>query len=187
MLLWVGLGNPDRSMQNNRHNIGFMVVEALAKHFGGNEVTRAKGVVVPIFIGHTKILLLRPMTYMNCSGESVQKLAHYYKIQPQDITVFHDDLDLNPGDVRIKLGGGTAGHNGLKSITSCLGDPNYWRVRIGIGHPGHRARVHGWVLGNFTTEECQNWRDGLLEKIVENSPLLAQGEREEFQKKIKNS
>lgn len=185
MLLWVGLGNPESSMRRHRHNVGFMAVEAIARKYGFTPWrNRFKGEVAEGRIGGQKVLLLLPMTYMNKSGESVQEAAAFYKIAPENITVFHDELDLAPGRLRIKRGGGAAGHNGLRSIDKMLGTPEYWRVRIGIGHPGAKERVHGWVLGNFTETDRQEWLERLLDRMADAAPLSADGRADQFMTKV---
>ncbi len=185
MLLWVGLGNPESSMRRHRHNVGFMAVEAIARKYGFTPWrNRFKGEVAEGRIGGQKVLLLLPMTYMNKSGESVQEAAAFYKITPENITVFHDELDLAPGRLRIKRGGGAAGHNGLRSTDKMLGTPEYWRVRIGIGHPGAKERVHGWVLGNFTETDRQEWLERLLDRMADAAPLLADGRADQFMTKV---
>lgn len=185
MLLWVGLGNPESSMRRHRHNVGFMAVEAIAARYGFSPWrNRFRGEVAEGRVGGHKVLALLPMTYMNRSGESVQEAAAFYKIPPERITVFHDELDLAPGRLRVKLGGGAAGHNGLRSTDRMLGTPDYWRVRIGIGHPGEKERVHGWVLGNFTDSDRQEWLDRLLERTVEAAPLLAEGRADQFMTRV---
>ncbi|MGF1275611.1 aminoacyl-tRNA hydrolase [Acetobacter pasteurianus] len=185
MLLWVGLGNPESSMRRHRHNVGFMAVEAIARKYGFTPWrNRFKGEVAEGRIGGQKVLLLLPMTYMNKSGESVQEAAAFYKIAPENITVFHDELDLAPGRLRIKRGGGAAGHNGLRSTDKMLGTPEYWRVRIGIGHPGAKERVHGWVLGNFTETDRQEWLERLLDRMADAASLLADGRADQFMTKV---
>ncbi|ASL39374.1 MULTISPECIES: aminoacyl-tRNA hydrolase [Acetobacter] len=185
MLLWVGLGNPESSMRRHRHNVGFMAVEAIARKYGFTPWrNRFKGEVAEGRIGRQKVLLLLPMTYMNKSGESVQEAAAFYKIAPENITVFHDELDLAPGRLRIKRGGGAAGHNGLRSTDKMLGTPEYWRVRIGIGHPGAKERVHGWVLGKFTETDRQEWLERLLDRMADAAPLLADGRADQFMTKV---
>lgn len=183
MRLWTGLGNPEPGMSRHRHNIGFMAVDEIArrhgfspwrKRFRGDLRRRHRG---------QKILLLKPMTYMNRSGDSVQQAAQFFKIAQDDITVFHDELDLAFGKLRIKRGGGAAGHNGLRSMDKCLPGPDYWRVRMGIGHPGHKDRVTGHVLGNFAKAEepeLERW----LEAIADAAPLLAKKEHEAFMTKV---
>lgn len=185
MLLWVGLGNPESSMRRHRHNVGFMAVEAIAARYGFSPWrNRFRGEVAEGRVGGHKVLALLPMTYMNRSGESVQDAAAFYKIPPERITVFHDELDLAPGRLRIKQGGGAAGHNGLRSTDRMLGTPEYWRVRIGIGHPGEKARVHGWVLGNFTDSDRQEWLDRMLERMADAAPLLADGRADQFMTRV---
>ena len=144
MQLWVGLGNPEPGMARQRHNIGFMAIDRIAARHGFSPWrNRFKGLVAEGSVGGEKVLALKPMTYMNESGAAVQPAAAFFKLAPGDITAFHDELDLIPGKVRVKRGGGAAGHNGLRSMDRQLGSPDYWRVRLGIGHPGHKDRVHG--------------------------------------------
>jgi PTH1 family peptidyl-tRNA hydrolase len=172
-------------MRRHRHNVGFMAVEAIAARYGFSPWrNRFRGEVAEGRVGGHKVLALLPMTYMNRSGESVQEAAAFYKIPPERITVFHDELDLAPGRLRVKLGGGAAGHNGLRSTDRMLGTPDYWRVRIGIGHPGEKERVHGWVLGNFTDSDRQEWLDRLLERTAEAAPLLAEGRADQFMTRV---
>ena len=184
MLLWVGLGNPEPGMARQRHNIGFMAVDRIAQRHGFSPWRqRFKGVVSEGSIGGSKILALKPLTYMNASGESVQAAASFFKLAPAAITAFHDELDLIPGKVRIKFGGGAAGHNGLRSMDRCLGTPEYWRVRLGIGHPGHKDRVTGHVLGDFAKVD-QEWLAALLDAVADQAPLLVGGKPEEFMSRI---
>jgi PTH1 family peptidyl-tRNA hydrolase len=186
MLLWVGLGNPEPGMARNRHNIGFMAVQAIASRHGfAPWRVRFKGMATEGRIGEQKVLLLRPMTYMNLSGESVQEAASFFKIVPADITVFHDELDIAPGNVRAKKGGGNAGHNGLRSIDQRLGTPDYWRVRLGIGHPGDKARVTGHVLSDFS--KAETWLAPLLDEVAANADLLAAGKLDEFCARVKQA
>ena len=150
MLLWVGLGNPEPAQARHRHNIGFMALDAIARRHGFSPWRqRFKGLVAEGSIAGTKVLALKPLTYMNGSGEAVQPAGAFHKIPPEAICAFHDELDLAPGKVRVKRGGGAAGHNGLRDMQRALGTPDFWRVRLGIGHPGHKDRVTGHVLGNF--------------------------------------
>ncbi len=184
MLLWVGLGNPEPGMARQRHNVGFMAVDRIAQRHGFSPWRqRFKGVVSEGSIAGSKILALKPLTYMNASGESVQAAASFFKLAPAAITAFHDELDLIPGKVRIKFGGGAAGHNGLRSMDRCLGTPEYWRVRLGIGHPGHKDRVTGHVLGDFAKVD-QEWLAALLDAVADQAPLLVGGKPEEFMSRI---
>ena len=184
MLLWAGLGNPEPGMTRQRHNIGFMALDAIARRHGfGPWRQRFRGLVAEGEVGGVRVLGLKPMTYMNDSGASVQPAAAFYKIAPGDITAFHDELDLLPGRVRVKRGGGAAGHNGLRSMDRALGTPEYWRVRLGIGHPGSKERVTGHVLGDFAKVDAV-WLPGLLEAVADASPLLAGGKPEEFMTRV---
>jgi PTH1 family peptidyl-tRNA hydrolase len=181
--LWVGLGNPEPGMARNRHNVGFMAIDRIAHRHGFSPWRqRFKGVVAEGQIGGEKILALKPLTYMNDSGNSVQPAAAFFKLAPEDITVFYDELDLAPGKIRVKRGGGAAGHNGLRSLDRMLGAPDYWRVRIGIGHPGDKARVLGYVLGNFAPEDT--WLPGVLDALADTAPLLVQGSPEAFMTRV---
>jgi len=182
--LWVGLGNPEPGMLRQRHNIGFMALEVIAHRHGFSPWrNRFKGLVAEGNIGGQKILALKPLTYMNGSGESVQPAAAFFKLAPADITAFHDELDLAPGKVRVKKGGGAAGHNGLRSMDRQLGSPEYWRVRLGIGHPGDKARVTGHVLGDFAKVD-QDWLADLLDAVADAAPLLAQDKPEDFMTRV---
>jgi peptidyl-tRNA hydrolase, PTH1 family len=173
MLLWVGLGNPEPGMARHRHNIGFRAVDAIAaRHRFSPWRARFKGLVAEGTIGGQKIIALKPLTYMNASGESVQAASAFFKLPPEAITVFYDELDLAPGKVRVKRGGGAAGHNGIRSIDRHLGTPDYWRVRLGIGHPGDKARVTGHVLGDFAKAD-QAWLETLLDALGDAASLLA--------------
>ena len=184
MLLWVGLGNPEPGMARQRHNIGFMAIDVIARRHGFSPWRqRFKGFCAEGQVGGEKILALRPITYMNLSGESVQAAAAFYKIPARDITVFHDDLDLAPGKIRVKQGGGAAGHNGLRSMDQHLGTPDYWRVRLGIGHPGHKDRVTGYVLGDFAKADM-DWLLPCLDAVADEAALLAAGKPEDFMTKI---
>ncbi|MEE3502331.1 aminoacyl-tRNA hydrolase [Acidiphilium acidophilum] len=184
MKLWVGLGNPEPGMARHRHNIGFMAIDIIADRHGFSPWRRRfSGLVAEGTIGGEKIIALKPLTYMNESGQSVQPAAAFYKLAPDAITAFHDELDLTPGKIRVKRGGGAAGHNGLRSIDQHLGVPDYWRVRLGIGHPGDKARVHGWVLGNFAKGD-ETWLIPTLESVSDAAPLLAQGKAEDFMTKV---
>jgi len=183
MLLFVGLGNPGRQYSGNRHNIGFMAIEAIARAHGF-PVARPKfqGLATEGTIGGERVILLAPQTYMNESGRSVAEAARFYKIELRDIVVFHDELDLPPAKLRVKTGGGNAGHNGLRSISAHMGN-DYRRVRLGIGHPGDKALVHGYVLNDFGKAELK-WVDALCDAIARNAPLIAKGEDSAFQNSI---
>lgn len=183
MLLWVGLGNPGREHARQRHNIGFMALDAIARRHGfGPWRSRFKGEIAEGHIAGQRITLLKPQTYMNASGQSVQPAAAFHKILPADVWAFHDELDLAPGKVRVKRGGGAAGHNGLRDMQRAFGSPDFWRVRLGIGHPGIKERVHGHVLGDFA--KVDTWVEPLLDAVADAAPLLAQGRPEEFMTKV---
>jgi PTH1 family peptidyl-tRNA hydrolase len=184
MLLWTGLGNPEPNMARHRHNIGFMALDTMAIRHGFSPWRqRFKGLCADGIIAGKKILALKPMTYMNASGECVQPAAAFFKIPPEAITVFHDELDLAPGKVRVKRGGGAAGHNGLRSIDAQLGTPDYWRVRLGIGHPGDKARVLSYVLGDFSKPDL-DWLLPCLNAVADEAALLASGKPEDFMTRI---
>ena len=184
MLLWVGLGNPEPQMMRQRHNIGFMALDVIAAtHRFGPWRPRFKGLVAEGMVGGVRVLGLKPLTYMNDSGASVQAAAAFYKLEAEAVTAFHDELDLVPGKVRVKRGGGAAGHNGLRSMDRHLGTPDYWRVRLGIGHPGDKARVTGHVLGDFAKVD-REWLVALLDAVAEAAPLLAQGKPEDFMTRV---
>ena len=183
MLLWVGLCNPGREHARQRHNIGFMALDAIARRHGfGPWRSRFKGEIADGSIAGQRITLLKPQTYMNASGQSVQPAAGFHKIPPADVWAFHDELDLAPGKVRVKRGGGAAGHNGLRDMQRAFGSPDFWRVRLGIGHPGMKERVHGHVLGDFA--KADTWVEPLLDAVADAAPLLAQGRPEEFMTKV---
>jgi PTH1 family peptidyl-tRNA hydrolase len=183
MLLIVGLGNPGSRYTGNRHNVGFVAVEAIARRHGiGPWRRRFQGVTAEGPIGASRALLLLPGTFMNESGRSVAEAANFYKLGLKDIVVFHDELDLAPGKLRIKAGGGNAGHNGLRSISAHIGN-DYRRVRIGIGHPGAKELVHPYVLSDFAKSE-RDWVEALCNAIADNAELLAKGEDASFQNKV---
>ncbi|MBC7131833.1 MAG: aminoacyl-tRNA hydrolase [Roseovarius sp.] len=180
MQLFVGLGNPGAKYARNRHNIGFMAVEAIAEAHGfGPWRARFQGLASEGVLGGEKVILLKPGTFMNLSGQSVGEAARFYRIAPEAVTVFHDELDLGPGKLRVKRGGGHAGHNGLRSIIAHIG-ADFQRVRLGIGHPGHKDRVTGHVLSDFASAEA-GWLDALMRAIAQGAPWLAQGAPERFQ------
>jgi peptidyl-tRNA hydrolase, PTH1 family len=184
MLIWVGLGNPEPGMARQRHNIGFMALDTIAIRHGFSPWRqRFKGLVAEGVVDGEKVLGLKPMTYMNDSGESVQAAASFYKLPAEAITAFHDELDLAPGKVRVKRGGGAAGHNGLRSMDRHLGTPEYWRVRLGIGHPGSKERVLGHVLGDFAKAD-RDWLVALLDAVADSAPALAAGKPEDFMTRV---
>ena len=183
MRLFVGLGNPGSRYAGNRHNIGFMAVEAIARaHAAAPWRRRFQGQASEALVGREKVVLLRPETFMNDSGRAVGEAMRFYKIALPDVVVFHDELDLPPAKLRVKQGGGNAGHNGLRSITALCGN-DYRRVRLGIGHPGHKDLVHGYVLRDFAKSE-EPWVDDLVRAVADASPLLAAGEDMSFQNKV---
>jgi PTH1 family peptidyl-tRNA hydrolase len=183
MLLFVGLGNPGAGHAGNRHNVGFMAVNAIAKrHSIGPFRRRFQGVACEGPVGTERALLLLPGTYMNESGRAVAEAAHFYKLGLSNIVVFHDEIELIPGKVRVKTGGGNAGHNGLRSITASIGN-DYRRVRIGVGHPGHKDLVHAYVLNDFAKDE-RPWVDALCGVIADNAELLAKNQDASFQNKV---
>ncbi|MBF9058102.1 aminoacyl-tRNA hydrolase [Rhodobacterales bacterium HKCCSP123] len=179
MQLWVGLGNPGAKYAGNRHNIGWMAVDRIAGDHGFSP-WRAKfqGSLCEGTLGGEKVLLLKPETYMNLSGQSVGEAMRFYKLTPADVTVFHDELDLAPGKLRVKSGGGHAGHNGLRSMHQHIGEA-YHRIRLGIGHPGHKDRVAGYVLSDFAKVD-QDWLDDLMRGISDGAPELAKGDTARF-------
>jgi PTH1 family peptidyl-tRNA hydrolase len=182
MKLLVGLGNPGNQYQGNRHNIGFMALDAIARAHGITQFrTKHAGLLAEGSIGGEKVILLKPQTFMNRSGDSVQQAAKFYKIAPEDIIVFYDELDLAAGKVRVKVGGGNGGHNGLRSIDPQIG-LNYKRVRLGIGHPGKEFVTHH-VLGDFAKAD-QAWLDPLLDAIGSHVGLLLKGDDSGFMNKL---
>ena len=183
MLLLVGLGNPGANHVGNRHNIGFMVVQAIAaRHNIAPWRRRFQGVAVEGPIGSERVLLLLPGTYMNESGRAVAEAARFYKLEVGQVVVFHDELDLASAKVRVKTGGGVAGHNGLRSITAHIGN-DYRRVRIGIGHPGAKHLVQPHVLSDFAKSE-RPWVIALCDIIADNAELLVKGQDATFQNKV---
>jgi PTH1 family peptidyl-tRNA hydrolase len=183
MRLFVGLGNPGAKHAGNRHNIGFMAVEEIARRHGFAPWRRRfQGIATEGTIGREKVLLLLPGTYMNESGRAVAEAMHFYKMPLGDIVVFHDEIDLAPGKVRVKTGGGVAGHNGLRSISAHVGN-DYRRVRIGVGHPGVKDLVHGYVLNDFAKDE-RPWVEALCAIIADDAGLLAKGQDASFQNKV---
>lgn len=183
MRLFVGLGNPGTKYQGNRHNIGFMAVDAIARRHGFSPWRRRfQGETSEGTLDGERVVLLKPTTYMNESGRAVGEAAHFFKIGLGDISVFHDELELPPGKVRLKVGGGIAGHNGLRSISAHVGN-DYRRIRLGIGHPGVKERVHGHVLGDFAKSD-QPWVEALCEAVADHAGLIAGGRDSSFQNKV---
>ena len=184
MRLIVGLGNPGPRYARNRHNIGFMVADALARRYAFPAFRdRFKGELAEGGIAGARRLLLKPQTFMNDSGDAVLAAMSFYKILPEDIVVIHDELDLRPGKVRVKRGGGNAGHNGLRSIDAMIG-ADFWRVRIGIGHPGVKELVQPYVLQNFTADEARLIAMPLLDAVAETFPLLLEGAPDAFMSEV---
>ena len=172
MFLLVGLGNPGDKYKNNRHNIGFKAVLDIQDRFSFSEFTsKYNGLYSSGTINGQKVHLLMPQTYMNKSGHSVAQLANFFKIKPENIIVLHDELDIPPLDVKFKLGGGEGGHNGLKSITACIGSKDYIRVRLGVGHPGNKNDVSNYVLADFSKLEQEQYED-ILKQVSDIVPVI---------------
>jgi peptidyl-tRNA hydrolase, PTH1 family len=183
MLLFVGLGNPGAKYAHNRHNVGFMIVDEIARRHGFAPWRRRfQGETAEGTLERERIILLKPMTFMNDSGQAVQEASAFFKLAPNEITVFHDEIELPPAKLRVKVGGGIAGHNGLRSVSAHVGN-DYRRVRIGVGHPGIKELVHGHVLNDFAKDE-QPWVDALRETIADNVGLLATDRGSTFQNKV---
>ncbi|MFX0542173.1 aminoacyl-tRNA hydrolase [Roseovarius sp. S4756] len=183
MLIFAGLGNPGAKYAGNRHNIGFMALDRIASDHGfGPWKARFQGQTAEGRLGDNKVLLLKPETFMNLSGQSVGEAMRFFKLEAPDITVFHDEIDLAPGKVRVKDGGGHAGHNGLRSIHQHIG-PHYTRVRMGVGHPGHKDAVPGYVLHDFAKAD-QDWLDDVLRGCSDGAPHLAAGDNGKFQNAV---
>ena len=183
MQLFVGLGNPGAKYAGNRHNIGFMALDEIARDHGfAPWRSKFQGQVSEGRLGREKVILLKPETFMNLSGQSVGEAMRFYKLSVEDVVVFHDELDLAPGKCRVKQGGGHAGHNGLRSIHQHI-TPEYTRIRLGIGHPGHKDRVSGYVLADFAKAE-QGWLDDLMRGISDGAAHLAEGDNAKFQNAV---
>ena len=183
MHLIVGLGNPGDKYSRNRHNVGFMAVDAIAsRHNFAPYREKFKGLIAEGTIGDEKVLILKPQTYMNSSGESVEATLQFYKLSPADVTVIYDEIDLAPGKTRIKRGGGNGGHNGLRSIDPRIG-PDYRRIRVGVGHPGHKDAVMPWVLGDFSKID-REWLDPLLDALASNADLIVKGDDNTLMNKL---
>lgn len=183
MLIIAGLGNPGEGHARNRHNIGFMAADAIARrHSFAPWRRRFRAEVADGELGGRKVLLIKPQTYMNLSGEAVGEAMRFYKLGPRDLIVIYDELDLPAGRLRVKTGGGAGGHNGIRSIDAHCGK-DYRRVRLGIGHPGHKALVQRHVLSDFAKADAE-WLEPFLEAIAEHAPLLAAGEDSTFMNRV---
>ena len=183
-MLWVGLGNPGSSYAKNRHNVGFMALDYLAEAYRFADWRQTKPAAETSgLVGTTKIRLLKPLSYMNRSGLPVAQMAKYYDIAPENILVFHDDIDLGAGKIRVKQGGGHGGHNGLRDIDRHIGK-EYWRVRIGVGRPDGRQDVDKWVLSNFNKQEQTDWLDALLAAITNEAVRLSDKDMAGFASRV---
>ena len=183
-MLWVGLGNPGQGYAGNRHNVGFMALDQIARDYSFSDwKTKGGAAICEGRIGMTKIRALKPLSVMNRSGLPVAETARYYDISPDQITVFHDEIDLTEGRCRVKQGGGHGGHNGLRDIDRHI-SKEYWRVRIGVGRPDHKQDVHKWVLQNFTKSDHDSWLDQLLAAISDEAERLATGDGEGFASRV---
>jgi PTH1 family peptidyl-tRNA hydrolase len=183
MRLLVGLGNPGPGYAGHRHNIGAMAADAIHRRHGfGPWKARFHGYAAEGMVDGVRVLALKPATYMNRSGEAVQAALQFYKLAPEDVVVIYDEIDLKPGQIRVKKGGGAAGHNGIRSIDAHVG-PEFWRVRLGVGHPGAPELVHRYVLQDFAKAE-RPWLEKMLDAVAEAFPLLAQGDDSRFVNKV---
>jgi PTH1 family peptidyl-tRNA hydrolase len=183
MYLLVGLGNPGSKYAGNRHNIGFMAVDEIVRRHGFSAWRkRFQGEVAEATIGGEKVMALKPQTFMNESGRSVGEAMRFYGIDPSQVIVLYDEIDLAEGKVRVKLGGGAAGHNGIRSIIAHVG-PHFQRVRLGVGHPGEKDLVYPHVLGDFAKAD-KEWLSPLIDAVAENFPLLIEGQDGSFQNKV---
>ena len=183
MFLLVGLGNPGTKYAGNRHNIGFMAVDEIVRRHGFSSWRRKyHGEVSEGTLGLEKVLVLKPLTFMNESGQSVGAAIRFLDIEPERVIVIYDEIDLMAGKIRVKLGGGAAGHNGIRSISAHIG-PHYTRVRLGVGHPGDKNLVHPHVLSDFAKAE-KTWLSPLLDAVAEYAPLLVEGDNGTFQNKV---
>jgi PTH1 family peptidyl-tRNA hydrolase len=183
MLLFAGLGNPGAKYAENRHNVGFMAADAIARRHSFSPWSKKfQADVAEGMLGGEKVLLIKPLTFMNRSGQAVGEALRFYKLEASAVTVFYDEIELAAGKVRVKTGGGSAGHNGIRSLDQHIGN-NYRRVRIGVGHPGVKEMVHGHVLGDFAKAD-RDWLDVLLDTIADNAELIAKGDDNGFMNKI---
>lgn len=179
MQLWAGLGNPGAQYALNRHNAGFMAIDAIADfHDFDAPKKRFQGWAIEARLGSEKLVLLKPATFMNESGRSIGEAMRFYKLEPQNVTVFYDELDLAPFKVKVKRGGGAAGHNGIRSTIAHIGE-DFRRVRLGIGHPGHKDRVHGYVLGNYAKADMDPLAE-MLGAVSAEAEWLAKGDDARF-------
>lgn len=184
MLLFVGLGNPGPKYEGNRHNIGFMAVEEIARRYNfGPWRARFQGLASEGVIAGEKVMVLKPMTYMNESGRSVGEAVRFFKLPVDAVTVFYDELDLTPGKIRLKRGGGAGGHNGIRDIDRHI-DKDYRRVRLGIGHPGDKNKVHGYVLSDFAKAEKSAWLDTLIDALAREVEELVRGDEARFMSRV---
>jgi PTH1 family peptidyl-tRNA hydrolase len=184
MFLFVGLGNPEKKHIINRHNIGFMAVDDIMEKYRFPPYrNRFQGFISEGKIGRNTVRILKPATYMNESGRSVKEAVKFFKLKNDKVFVFYDDLDLIPGKCRIKYGGGSGGHNGLRSLSAHIG-VDYWRVRLGIGHPGHKDKVLRYVLQDFTKKEQNGWISNLLNTLTDNAELLLQNKENTLMSKL---
>lgn len=183
LTLLVGLGNPGSDYAGHRHNVGFMALAAIGKRHGfANPKSRFQGITAEGRIAGQKVLGLKPLTYMNRSGDAVAAAVQFYKLKPSDVVVLYDEIDLAPGKLRVKQGGGAAGHNGIRSVAAAIG-PDFWRVRIGVGHPGHKDLVHSYVLHDFAKAD-REWLDPMLDGIADEIGALLEGQPELFMTRV---
>lgn len=184
MKMFVGLGNPGTKYQHNRHNVGFMIIDKLANDYGFDSWKSKSGAQIATGrIGMTKILAVKPQSFMNKSGLPVSELARFYKIENQDIYVFHDEIDLGEGRLRVKQGGGHGGHNGLRDIDRHMGK-DYWRVRIGVGRPLTKEDVHKWVLNDFSRHDKDSWLTAMLGALSDEAELLANEDSASYMSRV---
>ncbi len=183
MQLFAGLGNPGTKYANNRHNVGFMAADAIARRHSFSPWSKKfQAQVAEGNIGGEKVLLIKPQTFMNLSGQAVGEALRFYKLEPSSVTVFYDEIDLAAGKIRVKTGGGSGGHNGIRSLDQHLGN-NYRRIRIGVGHPGVREMVHSHVLGDFSKTDSI-WLEALLEALADNVAMIVKGDESGFMNRV---
>ncbi|MER8725101.1 aminoacyl-tRNA hydrolase [Mesorhizobium sp. M0208] len=183
MLVFAGLGNPGAKYASNRHNVGFMAADAIARRHSFSPWSKKfQGLIAEGTLAAEKVILIKPQTFMNLSGQSVGEALRFYKLGPSALTVFYDEIDLAAGKVRVKVGGGSGGHNGIRSLDQHVGK-DFRRVRIGVGHPGVKEMVHGHVLGDFAKAD-REWLDVLLDAIADGAGLLAEGDDNSFMNRV---